>query len=72
MIHEICLWLNKIEKCGVLITKSCPTLAALWTVDCQAPLFMEFSRQEHQSGLPFPSSGDLPNPRLLHCRQIPY
>ena len=26
-----------------------------WTVACQTPLPMEFSRQEHQSGLPFPS-----------------
>ena len=27
----------------------------LWTVACQAPLSMGFSRQEHWSGLPFPS-----------------
>ena len=26
-----------------------------WTVVCQAPLFMGFSRQEYWSGLPFPS-----------------
>ena len=25
---------------------------------------MEFSRQEYWSGLPFPSSGDLPNPGI--------
>ena len=25
-----------------------------WTVACQAPLSMEFSRQEYWSGLPFP------------------
>ena len=31
------------------------------TVACQAPLFMEFSRQEHWSGLLLPSPGDLPN-----------
>ena len=47
-----------------------------WTVASQAPLSLGFSRQEHWSGLPFPSLGDLPNPRidpgLLHCRQIPY
>ena len=36
--------------------------ATPWTVVCQAPLFMEFSRQEYWSGLPFPSPGDLPNP----------
>ena len=28
----------------------------------QAPLSMEFSRQEYWSGLPFPPPGDLPNP----------
>ena len=33
----------------------------LWTVACQAPLSMEFSRREYWSGLPFPSPGDLPN-----------
>ena len=42
----------------------CPTLATPWTVVHQAPLFMEFSRQEHWSGLPFPSPGDLPNPGI--------
>ena len=30
-----------------------------WTVACQVPLFMEFSRQEYWSGLPFPTTGDL-------------
>ena len=33
-----------------------------WTVAHQAPLSMEFSRQEYWSGLPFPSPGDPPNP----------
>ena len=33
-----------------------------WTVSHQAPLSMEFSRQEDWSGLPFPSPGDLPDP----------
>ena len=35
-----------------------------WTVACQAPLFMEFSRQEYWSGLPFPLPGDLPDPGI--------
>ena len=30
-----------------------------WTIACQAPLSMGFSRQEYWSGLPFPSPGDL-------------
>ena len=33
-----------------------------WTVACQAPLSMGFSRQEYWSGLSFPSPGDLPDP----------
>ena len=33
-----------------------------WTIALQAPLSMEFSRQEYWSGLPFPSPGDLPDP----------
>ena len=35
-----------------------------WTVAHQAPLSMGFSRQEYCNGLPFPSPGDLPNPRI--------
>ena len=38
--------------------------ATPWTVACQAPPSMEFSRQEYWSGLPFPSPGDLPNPGI--------
>ena len=34
------------------------------TVTYQAPPSMGFSRQEHWSGLPFPSPGDLPNPGI--------
>ena len=33
-----------------------------WTVACQAPLTVEFSRQEYWSGLPCPPKGDLPDP----------
>ena len=36
----------------------------LWTVAYQAPLSMGFSRQERWSGLPFPSPGELPDPRI--------
>ena len=38
--------------------------ATPWTVACQAPLPMEFSRQEYWSGLLFPSPGDIPNPGI--------
>ena len=39
-------------------------LATLWTVAHQAPLSMGFPRLEHWIGLPFPSSGVLPNPGI--------
>ena len=35
-----------------------------WTVDSQAPLSMEYSRQEYWSGLLFPTPGDLPEPGI--------
>ena len=38
------------------------SFATPWTVACQAPLSMGFSRQEYWSGLPFPPLGDLLNP----------
>ena len=41
-----------------------PLFPILWAVPHQASLFMEISRQEHWSGLPFPSPGDLTNPGI--------
>ena len=38
--------------------------ATPWTVARQAPLSVGFFRQEHWSGLPFPSPGDLPDPGI--------
>ena len=38
---------------GGLVTKSCPTLTTPWTVACQAPLSMGFSRQEYWKGCHF-------------------
>ena len=36
----------------------------LWTIACQAPLLMGFSRQEYWSGLPCPPPGDPPDPGI--------
>ena len=36
----------------------------LWTVACQDPLSMGFSRQEYWSGLPCPPPGDLSDPGI--------
>ena len=41
------------------------SLATPWTVAHQAPLSMGYPRQERQSGLPFPSPGDLPDPGIV-------
>ena len=47
-----------------LVAKSCLTLVTPWTVAHQALWFMELLRQEYWSGLPFPSSGNLPDPGI--------
>ena len=48
--------------CVSLCMLTCVQLFATpWTVAHQAPLSMEFSRQEYWSGLPFPSLGYLPD-----------
>ena len=49
-----------------LVTKSCLTLATPYTIACQAPLSMRFSRQEYWSGLPFPPPRSLPDPGIKH------
>ena len=58
-------------SCSVVSDSGTP-----WTVAHQAPLSVRFSRQEYWSGLPFPSTGDLPDPGLtsdlLHCWRILY
>ena len=46
----------------VLVTQL--TLCDPMDVGCQAPLSMGFLRQEHWSGLPRPSLGNLPNPGI--------
>ena len=40
------------------------SFATLWTVARQAPLSMGFPKQKYRSGLPFPSPGDLADPRI--------
>ena len=56
-------WRAEINLCNKSL--SCVQLfATSWTLAHQAPLSMGFSRQEYWSGLPFPSPGDLPNPRI--------
>ena len=60
-------WNNAIIYSSALEIVSAHVLSCIWlfvnpwTVARQAPLSMGFSRQEYWSGLPFPSSGDLPH-----------
>ena len=55
-----------LESCSssCSVTKTHLTLTTPWTVAHQAPLSMGFPRQEYWSGWPFPSSGNLPDPRI--------
>ena len=48
--------------CWAQLLSHAQLFATPWTVAHQALLSMEFSRQEHWSGLTFLSPGDLPNP----------
>ena len=52
---EVCMYVH----CSVMSDSLIP-----WTIAHQAPLSMEFSRQEYWGRLPFPSPGDLPDPEL--------
>ena len=53
-----------VYMCCCIVAKLCSTLCNPWTVDRQAPLFTGFPRQEYWSGLPFPSTGYLPDPGI--------
>ena len=50
--------------CVCIATQSCPTLFDTMDCACQAPLSMEFSRQEYWSRLPLPTPGDLSDPEV--------
>ena len=68
----IYLWSHTRSICDYLLGKLCLTyLVTTWTVTCQAPLSLWFSRQEYWSGLPlhhgiFPDQGS--NPYFLHLQ----
>ena len=71
-LREIFWWLKSLKSntrtylcvsvCVCMCTQSGLTLCD--GIACQAPLSMEFSRQEYWSGLPFPPPGDPPNPGI--------
>ena len=53
----VCARAQSFQVCLIL-------LQTPWTVAHHPPLSVEFSRQEHWSGLPFPFPGDLPDPGI--------
>ena len=66
--NENRLWMNRILSPGLPLVLSrfshVQLFVTLWTVARQAPLSMEFSRQEYWSGLPRPLPRDLPDPGI--------
>ena len=52
----MCVFAQSLSRVQLFVT--------LWAVACQAPLSMEFFRQEYRSRLPFPLPGDLSDPRI--------
>ena len=54
--RTVCVWVS--------LSVVSASLQPPWTVAHQAPLSIEFCRQEYWRGLPFPSPGDLPDPGI--------
>ena len=52
------------SKVEVKLLSRVQLFVTAWTVAYNAPPSVGFSRQEYQSGLPFPSPEDLPNPGI--------
>ena len=64
----VCMWVNA-HACLCICVLHAKLLQShlfvtLWTTTRQAPLSMRFFRQEYWRGLPFPPSGDLPDPGI--------
>ena len=54
---QICMCAQSLSRVGLFMT--------LWAVVAhQAPVSMEFSRQEYWSRLPFPTPGNFPDPGI--------
>ena len=58
--------MHESEQVKVKLFSHVQLFANPWTVTCQAPASIGFSRQEYWSWLPFPSPGDLPHPGIEH------
>ena len=58
--------IREVDKTIVLVAQSCPSLCDPMDCSRQAPLSMDFSRQEYWSGLPFPS----PDKAMVSMRKV--
>ena len=57
-------WTIHLQLCMLSYLVVSDSLLPPWTVDHQAPQFMEISKQEYWNGLPFPSPQNLPYPGI--------
>ena len=66
-VHTYWIGLNYYSLLGwseVKLLSRVRLFATPWTVAYEAPLSIEFSRQEYWSGLPYPPPRDLPDPGI--------
>ena len=59
-----CFWTVVLDSWESLGESLISDSATPWSIACQAPLFMGFSRQDYWGGLPCPPPGNLPNPGI--------
>ena len=63
-LHPQRMWPACARACVLSHFSHVQLFETLWTVACQAPLSMRFSRQEYWSGLPCAPPEDLPDPGI--------
>ena len=56
LFYKVCVYVSVLSRVQLFATS--------WTVALQAPLSIEFSRQEYWIRLPFPPPADLPGPGI--------
>ena len=64
ILSESGIFLKALRACLLSRFSHVWLFATLWTIACQAPLSMGFSRQEYWSWLPCPPPGDLSDPEI--------
>ena len=67
LLEQVTLPQGNLHMLCCLVNQLCLTLCVFvtpWAIAHQALLSTGFPRQEYWSGLPFPTSGDLPNPGI--------